>query len=189
MTLRAGTARVFARKVHVCHGICTQSEILVTAGQDCLHICPASFLSKRMKTYCKRAAQDCLHICLAKLVSKTQANLLQKSGARLSAQMSCTACCWKKETVIAKEWRKTVCTYVLRSLLQKQGKLNISSADFSLLLAGLCGEQSSKSSSADLHGQASSFQSHGLAQRAKKSVKKNEDKNQKYKNNDKNKNK
>ena len=74
--------------------------------------------------------------------------------------------------MIAKEWRKTVCTYVLRSLLQKQGKLNISSADFSLLLAGFCGEQSSKSSSADLHGQASSFQSHGLAQRAKKSVKK-----------------
>ena len=93
-------------------------------------------------------AQDCLHRCLAQLVAE------------------------RRKKVIAKEWRKTVCTYVLRSLLQKQGKLNISSADFSLLLAGLCGEQSSKSSSADLHGQASSFQSHGLAQRAKKSVKK-----------------
>ena len=122
MTLRAGTARVFARKVHVCHGICTQSEILVTAGQDCLHICPASFLSKRMKTYCRRAAQDCLHICLAKLVSKTQANLLQKSGARLSAQMFCTACCWKKEKSDCKRVAQDCLHICLAQLVAKTRK-------------------------------------------------------------------
>ena len=75
-------ARVYDRKFHVCHGTCTQSEIIVTAEQDCLHICPASFLSQRMEAYCKRAAQDCLHICLARLVLPKRATFLQKSGAR-----------------------------------------------------------------------------------------------------------
>jgi hypothetical protein len=94
-------------------------------------------------------AQDCLHRCLAQLVAE------------------------RRKKVIAKEWRKTVCTYVLRSLLQKQGKLNISSADFSLLLAGLCGEQSSKSSSADIcMGKQAAFKVMGWLSGQRKALKK-----------------
>ena len=109
-----------------------------------------------------------------KLSFQTHDNLLQKSCARLSALMSCTACFQNTGKLLTKELRKTVCTYVLHSLFpkhrqtyckraaqdclhiclaqlaSKQGKLNISSIEPSLLPACLCGEQSSKGSSADI---------------------------------------
>jgi hypothetical protein len=57
-----------------------------------------------------------------KLSFQTHENLLQKSCARLSAHMSCKACFQNTGKLIAKEWRKTVCTDVLHSLLLKEGK-------------------------------------------------------------------
>ena len=57
-----------------------------------------------------------------KLSFQTHENLLQKSCARLSAHMSCKACFQNTGKLLAQEWRKTVCTDVLHSLLLKEGK-------------------------------------------------------------------